>query len=172
MKAIIVFSMFFFFIGFNAQEKIEITPIGISNLSQVITLPGLNSKQIYDNLNNYIQTNFYNPNKVEKGNIENQFISFNGEKSISNNNQVKKLNYFVSIDIKDEKVRLTFNKLTESIPYLNITKEWIGTNGSLYFDKSGNIIKRYNADKIAKETALNSIQQDILKAAKGENNNW
>ena len=174
MKKLILLSAFFMFSLSNSQQKIEITPSGLSNISQVVELKGSNAPEIYKRLNNFIQKSYVNPEKVAKGNIENEFISLNGVKKFESQGDMKSLNYFVSIDIKDDKMRVTFDKLSEYIPAANLTTEWIGMNGNLYFDKSGNVIKRFAADKDSKEKAVNSILNEIVKSVKemDKNSDW
>lgn len=168
MKKLFLITAFLcLFVSANSQQKIEIIHSGMTNLTQVIEVKGVSAPDIYKRLQNYIQKNFAKPNKVSRGNIENEFLSFNGVKTFATNQYDRKiLDYFVSIDVKDEKIRVTFDKLSEFIEVANVTNDWVTINGSAYFDTNGNVLKKFTANKEYKESVVNSILNDLVNATK------
>ncbi len=106
--------------SYKYHKNILMAKDGIENASQVIILDSLSAKEIYSRINKYIQKTYANPDKVSKGNVENEYISFNGIKNncitrrILLTNYYYSLEYYFSIDIKDGKMKITLTKAEES----------------------------------------------------------
>jgi len=176
MKNIILpFVLLFSIYGFG-QNKIEITKEGLTNTTQIIALDSLSAKEIYSRINKYIQKNYSNPDKVAKGNIENEFVSFNGVikdpifyKSFGKERVIDCLiEYYFNIDIKKGKIKLTISKLLETSPDIEGS---IGLNIDLLAIKpmlKSNYAETEQVLKIRhdKEKAINDLVENFVSSIK------
>lgn len=99
-------------------QKFIVTPEGLrdsSNIEKsyvVIEIEGKSAKQLFDNAKRYIIQTYKNPDVVQKGTIENEYIKFKTyiPYIASINTGLSKLkydaNYFTEIYFKDGKVKL------------------------------------------------------------------
>lgn len=163
--------LFFPFLLF-CQSKIEITPAGLINTQQVYELDKINSIEIYRNLNKFFQKKAYNPEKVMRGNIENEFIGFDAVISI-NDTSIKSLEIIGSIEIKDNKIRINVDNVFE-IFNLNINKIDIISNPVLndYFNNDGSVKKKFITSKQNIENTINNFIIDIIKNSSEKKNDW
>ena len=164
-----------------SQSKFEITRDGLKNIEQVISVDSISAKEIYSKINKYIQKNYVNPNSVSKGNIENEFISFNGikrnciEQKILLTTYLDDLEYYFNIDIKDGKIRVSISKL-------NILYNVQGSSGSrnlltadlyTFFKSDGDVKKSQQKRKDDIENTVNGIINDIVAVIKDKSkSNW
>lgn len=165
MKNIILpFVLLFSIYGFS-QSKIDITKEGLINTTQVIALDSLNAKEIYSRINKYIQKNYTNPDKVSKGNIENEFVSFNGiDKSAYYN-----LEYYFNIDIKDKKIKIEISKMNEVVLRSNsdnVNINLLAPNSFIYFNKDGSLRDRNIEHKKVIEKKINDIVENFVSSIK------
>ncbi|MGS0747300.1 DUF4468 domain-containing protein [Halpernia sp. GG3] len=152
----------------------KITKDGLTNAIQVINLDGLSAKEIYSRVNKYIQKNYTNPDKVSKGNIENEFISFNGiyaKNSILWKVALTKyyfdLEYYFDIDIKDNKFRLSITKLNERRDSMGFTGDGINllmSNPMNYFKKDGSVRSMYSDLIQSEQDATNKVLMDFVSS--------
>jgi hypothetical protein len=194
MKRIILLLVLLFSISIFSQSKIEITKDGLSNTTQVIELNPLTAKEIYSRINKYIQKNYVSPKDVQKGNVENEFISFNGTSKYRTSIKSQKKDYFTtntldfyfSIDIKDFKIRLVITKLDESSHIegfessdYNIDKK-INLLTFNYkeglerseLSKDEGLKKQFLSLKYEKEKAINNLIDALITSIKNDNSNW
>ena len=168
-RIVLLFVLLFNCICFG-QSKIEITKEGLTNTTQVIELDSLSAKEIYSRINKYIQKNYTNPDKVSKGNIENEFISFNGIKKDCITEKVlmsifySDIEYYINIDIKEGRIKITISKLNK---IKNINNDIYETSlftmmGSGYFKSDGTIRSQYTKVKIDIEKVVNDMLNDLV----------
>jgi hypothetical protein len=181
MKNIILFIALISFGFINSQVKIELTKDGIINAEQVILLDTISSKQIYKRANNYIQKNYVNPNQVRKGNIENEYISFNGIKKscvkqkIMFSNFTYSLEYFFDVNIKDGKIKIRLNQATliYDTEYRKLDMFTYGKSMNAF--KSDGTVRNMYADLINNfNEQINLILNEFVLSLKGKDsqNNW
>ncbi|MEC4049781.1 DUF4468 domain-containing protein [Flavobacterium sp. SUN046] len=174
MKKAIILLAFSVSINALSQSKVEITKDGIINTDQVIKLDSISAKEIYTNINKYIQKNYSNPSYVAKGSIENEFISINGIKKncvtekVLLSNFYSDLEYYFNIDIKDSKIRITTSKLilNKKIDGSNYPTDLLNIKGSDYFKEDGSLRKQPLKKKEEIENAINTILIDIVSSIK------
>lgn len=174
-KFILVLVLLISFIGFS-QEKIEMTKDGIVNAEQIIKLDSLTAKEIYSRINKYIQKNYANPDLVSKGNIENEFISFNGIKKdcitrkIMLTNFYYSLEYFFNIEIKDGKIKLMLTKAqernySENVSYMNPINCFFPSTYNL-FNNKGEPRTATSSLVIGFNNNINEVVNDLISSIK------
>lgn len=174
MKRIILGLVLFFNLVCFGQEKIEMTKDGLTNTEQIIKLDSLTAKEIYSRINKYIQKNYANPEAVSKGNVENEFISFNGIKKDCISEKVmvstfySDIEYYINIDIKDGKIKYSMSKLIQIKRIYDKTYpvDLLTMTGSGYFKSDGSIRNQYVKLKVDVEKVLNEITKDLVSSIK------
>lgn len=169
MKRIILLLVLLIGIAGFSQEKIEVTKDGLINTTQVIELNSLTAKEIYTRINKYIQKNYVSPKDVSKGNIDNEFVSFNGlnknciTEKVLISNFYSDIEYYITIDIKEGKIKYSIAKLVQikrvydssyEIDLLSIVAGYYKSNGTI---KPQFVKVKMDIEKVVNDTLTNLI---------------
>jgi len=122
MKKLFIVCMLFMVASEAFSQSIEVTTKGIVDASNkensyiVMELPGKGSNEIYQNCINYVNVNYKFPEKVIRGKVDNQFLSFNTftDKIPFKNGFTPiyfKMEYRTEITIKDGKAKIEFTNI-------------------------------------------------------------
>lgn len=142
----------------------------------VVEVPNKTKEEIYKSLNEFLQLNYKNPEKVQKGNIENEYIRWEGfkEKAWSYKTigitQQYDMAYTIEIDVKDNRYRYSY---TVTDFYSNGQKPLFFLNAM--FNKEGQPRKVYSESvKMIEEGAedLNQQMLDYIVKGNQRNSDW
>ena len=122
MKKLFYLSMMFLFSFNTYSQSMEVTPNGLKDVSNneksfvVVEVPEKSSQEIYESLLNYVNVNYKFPEKVIRGKVDGQFLSFNTyvDKIPLKNGFTMiyfKMEYRTEITIKDGKAKIEFTSL-------------------------------------------------------------
>jgi hypothetical protein len=146
--------------------RFELTKDGV--LPIVVNLDSLNAKTIYSKTLNWIQVNYKNPKEVLKTNVENETIRIDAFKKNAwfykslGMKQEYDMEYSFLIDIKDNKIRLTFT----------VGQFWGDDKKTTYdyttfFKSSGEIRGAYRDAKPSLEQSMNDLVSSLCNYIKG-----
>ena len=179
---VIIFIVTLFINVQSYGQKLTVTPDGLRNSDNteqsyvVIEIEGKSAKQLFDNTKKYIIKTFKNPDFVQKGTIENEYIKFKTYTPYiaSIHAGLSKLKYdaeyFTVLHFKDGKVKYEIINLvimTNGAP-LDFTPQ--GLLGGWYiFNKKG--VLKQESTKQEIDTYFNKQIKNLSSYLKGEANN-
>jgi len=181
----LLFLIVFVLNGFT--QSLSVTPDGLKNRDDVsksfvvINVEGLNSQALYDNALKYINKTYKNPDKVIKGNIKGEYLSFVTHVSdflVYNNSGAKipiSANYRTELHFKDNKVKFEIIELEMPGPSPSYEVIFSGgaMQGYIIYNKKGVLKKEETKNNI--ETYFNSYIEDLendLKGINSESEEW
>lgn len=163
MKKIILVAFIISCSILNAQ-KLLVTPEGLKdslNIDKnyvIINVEGKTAKELYENVINYINVTYKNPKEVLKGNIENEFVSF--ETFVANfpltKNGYAKMNigtnYLTTLSFKDGKIKYEISDI--KMKAVDSKYEVLFTGGAFsgypIYNKSGELKREETKEDIEK----------------------
>jgi hypothetical protein len=155
-------------IGFSQDTaRFELTKDGV--LPIVVKLDSLSAKFIYSKTLNWVQENYKNPKEVLKANIENETIRIDGFKKEAcffkslGIKTIFDMDYSFQIDIKDNKVRLTFTPGQ----FWSENQKVFSVGYSYFFKNSGEIKGGYKDAKPSMEQSMNDLVSSLCNYIKG-----
>jgi hypothetical protein len=182
---IVIFTISLFIYLQSFGQKFIVTPDGIrdsSNIEKsyvVIEIEGKSAKQLFDNAKRYIIQTYKNPDFVQKGIIDNEYIKFDTYVPYiaTINTGLSKLKYdakyVTELYFKDGKVKLEVVNLeimTVGVP-LNFKPK--GALGGWYVFNSKGLLKQENAKREI-ENYFNELLTSLSAYLKGskDNKDW
>lgn len=163
-------------------QKLIVTPDGLRNSDNteqsyvVIEIEGKSAKQLFDNAKKCIIQTYKNPDLVQKGTIENEYIKFDTYvpyiASINAGlSEIKyDAKYVTELNFKDGKVKyeiINLEIMTNGAP-LNFTPQ--GAFGGWYIYNKKGVLKQ-ESTKQEIETYFNEQIKNLTAYLKGETNN-
>jgi hypothetical protein len=151
--------------------KFELTIDGVEAI--IVNIDSTDSKTIYSKSKNWIQEFYKNPDEVLKTNIENEKLRVNGfkkdawhYKSLGYVNSYD-LEYTFEIDIKDNKIRLTFTP----------GQSWAGNQKveftyKTFYNKKDELKNVYKEAKSSFEESMNEIVLSLYNYIKNKKSDW
>lgn len=186
MKKIVLFAFIICNSLLNAQ-KLVVTSEGLKdslNLDKsyvVINVEGKTAKDLYEGIIKYINVNYKNPKEVLKGNVENEFVSFETHVSnfpITKNGYAKMnigTNYLTTLSFKDGKVKYEISdiKMKAVDSQYEVLFSGGGFSGYPIYNKSGDLKRKETKDDIEKYFN-NNIKNifDFLSGKTKTNDGW
>ncbi|WP_448607628.1 DUF4468 domain-containing protein [Paenimyroides ceti] len=152
----------------------KLTKNGIEPI--VVEVGNKTKEEIFKSINEYLQVNYKNPNYVQKGNIENEYIRWEGYKENAWGYKTLgittyyDMTYVIEIDIKDNKYKYSYRIVDF---YSSGKKALFGI--SALFNSEGEVRKVYKNSVPEIEENINSLNAGIYEyIIKGNqrNNNW
>lgn len=158
-----------------AQEKFVYSIEGLSPKYLVIKIDSLKSEKLYDKSEKWIKNYYKNPEEVIDTKSENEFIRITGVKTsgLYIGSVVYDIKYNIKISFKDEKYK--FEPLSVSYRSQKFSNGWIEfdlNNGSMFFKKSDQPIKKFENFTIEIPGILNAINQELLTYLKSTEDEW
>jgi len=165
MKKLLLFLSLMAITTVNAQQaNYKVAPSELVAENNVFEVSGKNSSELYQLTKKWIASKYENPNKIIVFDNENTSIGikhfFDIDTEYTSPRKVK-VKYNLSLDFKDEKVRVTFTNIGDT----SYTKY------SAFFDKKGNR-RKYNDKAIStlEEYASKFVDDYVSYLQKG--NDW
>jgi hypothetical protein len=174
MKKVFLAAMYFVVTNVFGQEipKFELTKDGVQPI--IVSIDSFNAQTIYKKTINWVKENYKNPKEVLKADIENESVRIDGFKKNAwfykslGMKQEYDMEYSFSIDIKDNKIRLTFT----------IGQFWGDNKKTAYdyttfFKKDGELRGAYKDAKPSLEESMNELVSSLYNYIKGnKKNDW
>jgi hypothetical protein len=163
MKKIILIALMFFSLD-GYSQKFSVTPEGLKdslNIDKsyiVINIEGKTAKDLYESIIKYINVTYKNPKEVLKGNVENEFISF--ETYVANfpltKNGYAKMNigtkYTTTLGFKDGKIKYEISDI--KMKAVDSQYEVLFSGGAFsgypIYNKSGELKRKETKEDIEK----------------------
>ncbi len=171
----IIFCNFFLFFSIIVlgQEKFEYNQNGLIPKSIVIEVGNLEQNELYLKTLNWIKTNYKNPNDVIKSTIENEMIRIEGAKidwlcvSSIGVNICSNAIYTIQFNFKNGKYKIEIISLRASSN--NGSYDINLDNGSIYYDKKGELKKFTKDTPIAISDLFNKLNSELNDYILGKN---